>query len=306
MTELPHHLFCFGYGYTCNHLGDRLRREGWRISGTTRDNDKKADLRARGIKAWLFDYQKPLGDPAVFLDGVTHLLISTPPDDDGDPAFNIHANDILDIPSLRWVGYLSSTSVYGDRAGSTVDESTVAEPSSKRGSRRARAEAQWLSLYHERGLPVHIFRLAGIYGPGRSAIDTIRAGLARRIDKPGQTFSRIHVDDIAEVLRASMMKPNPGAIYNIADDCPAPSHEVIAYACELLGMPVPPLIPYEEADLTPMARSFYSDNKRVRNERVKTELGVTLKYPDYRSGLRACLEEDARNQASGRVATTTG
>lgn len=296
MTDSPYHLFCFGYGYTGDFLGDRLLREGWRVSGTTRDNDKKAALRARGVKAWLFDYQKPLGDPAAFLDGVTHLLISTPPDDDGDPAFNIHANDILAVPTLRWVGYLSSTSVYGDRGGNIVDESVVAEPSSKRGSRRARAEAQWIALFQSHHLPVHIFRLAGIYGPGRSALDTIRAGLARRVDKPGQIFSRVHIDDIVDVLLASMARPNPGAIYNVADDCPAPSHEVIAHACEMLGMPVPPLIPYEDADLTPMARSFYSDNKRISNERIKNELGVTLKYPDYKSGLRACIAAEETTQ----------
>lgn len=302
MTEPVGHLFCFGYGYTCDFLGEALLREGWRVSGTTRDNDKKTALRARGVKAWLFDYQKPLGDPAAFLDGVTHLLISTPPDDDGDPAFNIHAGDILDVPTLRWIGYLSSTTVYGDRAGSVVDENAIVEPNSKRGARRARAEAQWMSLFHERNLPVHIFRLAGIYGPGRSAIDTIRAGLARRVDKPGQVFSRVHVDDIASVLAASMRNPNPGAVYNVADDFPAPSHEVISYACELLGMAPPPLIPYEQADLTPMARSFYSDNKRVNNERMKRELGVRLQYPDYKSGLRACMNAESTHQSAAEAA----
>ena len=297
MPDSTNHLFCFGYGYTCDYLGDQLQEAGgWRISGTTRDREKRNLMRARGIKAWLFDYHKPLGDPAAFLEGVTHLLISTPPDDEGDPAFHIHVNDILELPSLQWVGYLSSTSVYGDRAGSIVDESVTAEPRSKRGSRRALAEAQWISLFHNNKLPVHIFRLAGIYGPDRSAIDTIRAGLARRVDKPGQIFSRIHVEDIVAVLLASMRAPNPGAIYNVADDLPAPSHEVIAYACELLGKPVPPLIPYDDADLTPMARSFYSDNKRVSNDKIKNELGVTLKYPDYKTGLRACLEAEKTAQ----------
>jgi len=304
MPNTDNHLFCFGYGYCCDYLGASLQNTGdWRISGTTRDNDKKAQLRARGIKTWLFDYQKPLGDPAAFFEGVTHLLISTPPDDDGDPAFNIHAADIAAIPSLRWIGYLSSTSVYGDHAGGIVNESFGAEPRSKRGSRRARAEAQWMSLFHNYNLPVHIFRLAGIYGPGRSALDTIRAGLALRIDKPGHIFSRIHVEDIVAALHASMRTPNPGTIYNLADDCPAPSHEVIAYACELLGMTVPPLIPYEEADLTPMARSFYSDNKRVSNERIKQDLGITLKYPDYKSGLQGCLATETVSQSPASEAT---
>lgn len=298
MTGSPNHLFCFGYGYSCDYLGHALQQEGgWRISGTTRDPEKQALMRARGIKSYLFDYQKPLGDPAAFLHGATHVLISTPPNDEGDPAFTIHANDVLEVPGVQWVGYLSSTSVYGDRAGSIVDESVVPEPSSKRGSRRARAETLWMSLLESNGLPVHVFRLAGIYGPGRSALDSVRAGLARRVDKPGQAFSRIHVEDIVNVLLASMRRPRPGAVYNVADDSAAPSHEVIAYACELLGLPIPPLVPYEEADLTPMARSFYSDNKRVSNELIKQELGIALKYPDYKAGLRACLESENHHGA---------
>ena len=151
-----------------------------------------------------------------------------------------------------------------------------------------RAEQEWLSLFHHNGLPVHIFRLAGIYGPGRSALDSVRAGVARRINKPGQVFNRIHVEDIVQVLMASMARPNPGAAYNLADDDPVPSWEVITYACELLGIEPPPILPYNEADMAPIARSFYSDNKRV-GKRIKTELGVQLKYPDYKKGIEACL-----------------
>jgi nucleoside-diphosphate-sugar epimerase len=228
---------------------------------------------------------------------VTHLLVSTPPDDHGDPTFLMHADDILALPTLKWVGYLSSTGVYGDRDGGWVDESSEVRPTSKRGSRRAKAEDQWMSLFFKNGLPVHIFRLAGIYGPGRSALDSVRAGVARRIDKPGHAFSRVHVDDIVQVLIASMNKPNPGAIYNIADDNAAPSHEVIAHACELLGLAPPPLIPFDEADMVPIARSFYADNKRVRNDRIKNELGVELLYPDYRSGLAACLAWERTHMA---------
>jgi hypothetical protein len=286
-------LFCFGYGYTCEFLAHALMQTGsWNIGGTTRDPEKRTFLRSRGVKAHLFDYEHPLGDPYFILDGTTHLLISTPPDDMGDPTFNMHAEDILRIPTLEWVGYLSTTGVYGDRDGGTVDEYSEIRPNSKRGSRRVRAEQEWYSLFQHYNLPLHIFRLAGIYGPGRSALDSVRAGVARRINKPGQVFNRIHVEDIVQVLMASMVKPNPGAAYNLADDDPVPSWQVITYACEILGLTPPPIIPYNEADMAPITRSFYSDNKRVLNNRIKRELGVNLKYPDFRKGIDACLEAE--------------
>ena len=180
--------------------------------------------------------------------------------------------------------------------GGIVDEYSEIRPNSKRGSRRVRAEAEWLSLLRGYGLPVHIFRLAGIYGPGRSALDSVRAGVARRINKPGQVFNRIHVEDIVQVFLASMEKPNPGAAYNLADDDPVPSWEVITYACEALGLTPPPLIPYNEADMAPITRSFYNDNKRVANNRIKRELGVQLKYPDYKKGIDACLAAERSSQ----------
>lgn len=302
MTEANQKLFCFGYGYSCDYLGYALQQAGgWQIAGTTRDPQKKALMKERGIKGYLFDYEKPLNDPALFLKDVTHLLISTPPDDEGDPVFLMHGEDIARQSSIRWIGYLSSTGVYGDRGGAWVDENTEIQPGTKRGSRRALAEAQWLSLLHDHGCPVHVFRLAGIYGPGRSALDSVRAGVARRIDKPGHAFSRIHVDDIVQILMASMAMPSPGAVYNCGDDCAAPSHEVIKYACELLGITPPPLIPYSEADMAPIARSFYSDNKRIRNDKIKQELGITLRYPDYRAGLMGCLEAE---QLAGKAAAT--
>jgi hypothetical protein len=289
----PHRLFCFGYGYCCDYLGhDLMQRGGWSVHGTTRDPEKKALLSGRGISASFFDMKTPLGDPDVLLRGTTHLLISTPPGDEGDPSFLAHMDDILKLDSLEWVGYLSTTGVYGDRGGEWVDESSERRPTSRRGSRRQKAEDQWLSLYEGHGLPVHIFRLAGIYGPGRSALDSIRAGVARRVDKPGHAFSRIHVEDIVRGLLASMENPKPGRIYNFADDEAVPSHEVIAYACELLGRPVPVLEPYDVADLSPMARSFYNDNKRVRNERMKAELVGALKYGTYREGLKGCLDAE--------------
>lgn len=293
MVQASKKLFCFGYGYTCDYLAHALNAQGdWSIAGTTRDLEKRTLLRSRGVKAHLFDYEHPLGDPYSILHGTTHLLISTPPADEGDPTFVMHAEDLLQIPTLQWVGYLSTTGVYGDREGGTVDEYSEIRPNNRRGSRRVRAEQQWFSLLQQYGLPLHIFRLAGIYGPGRSALDSVRAGVARRIDKPGQVFNRIHVEDIVQVLMASMDHPNPGAAYNLADDDPVPSHEVILYACQLLGITPPPLIPYDEADMAPIARSFYKDNKRVSNRRIKEQLGVALKYPDFRKGLEACLEAE--------------
>lgn len=293
-------LFCFGYGYTADYLGYALQQhdDGWTIGGTTRDEERRRELLSRRIRARIFDYEHPIPDPHTRFNRFTHLLICTPPDDNGDPVFNMHANELVDLPNLKWVGYLSSTGVYGDRGGGDVTESSEVRPISQRGSRRALAEQQWLSLHQRYGLPVHIFRLSGIYGPGRSALDSIRAGVARRIDKPGHVFNRIHVDDIIQTLLASFAQPNPGSIYNLADDNPVPSHEVIAYACQLLGLNPPPLIPFDEADMAPIALSFYKDNKHVRNDKVKSELGVQLKYPDYKSGLEGCLqaEEHAKSQ----------
>ncbi|MGH1398152.1 MAG: SDR family oxidoreductase [Alphaproteobacteria bacterium] len=292
MTESRKKLFCFGYGYTCDYLGHELLSRGWQVAGTTRDSEKRDDLRARGVDAHIFDFSCPLPDPLFVLDGVTHLVISTPPGDEGDPAFLMHAQDILNIPTLEWVGYLSTTGVYGDRDGDWVDENSEIRPNSQRGSRRVMAEEQWQSLVKGHDLPVHYFRLAGIYGPGRSALDTIRAGVARRIEKPGHAFSRIHVEDIVQVLIASMERHNAGAAYNVCDDLAAPSHEVIAHACDMLGRPIPPLIPIEDADLSPMARSFYNDNKRVKNARIKDELGVALKYTNYIDGLQGCMDAE--------------
>ena len=293
-------LFCFGYGYTCDYLGYELAQAGalraipvnWSLAGTTRDPEKKRELTARGIKAYIFDFNRPIPDPQYMLRDVTHILVSTPPSDLGDTSYLMHAQDLLDLPMLEWIGYLSTTGAYGNRDGGWVDETAEPRPTTKRGARRHRAEEQWLSMYQEHGLPVHIFRLAGIYGPGRSALDSVRAGIARRINKPGHAFSRIHVDDIVQVLIASMNNPKPGSIYNVCDDSPAPSHEVIDYACKLVGKVSPPLIPFDEADLAPMTRSFYAENKRIHNDKIKKELGVTLKYSNYKDGLQGCLDAE--------------
>jgi nucleoside-diphosphate-sugar epimerase len=283
-------LFCFGLGYTALALARELAAEGWRIGGTTRAADKRARLAAEGFAMHEFARDRPLEDAAAALTGATHVLSSIAPDEAGDPVLAHHLADLRRCATLSWVGYLGTTGVYGDRGGAWVDETGAVAPTMPRTRWRAAAERHWLAS----GLPVHIFRLAGIYGPGpgRNALEAVRAGTARRIVKPGQVFGRVHVDDIVQVLRASIARPNPGAIYNVADDEPAPPQDVIAFACALLGVAPPPEVAYDEAELSPMARSFYLDNRRVCNRRIKEELGVRLRYPSFREGLTAILAQD--------------
>lgn len=284
-------MFVFGLGFSARALSELLLAEGWTVRGTTRSSEKALRLSEMGIEAHLFDAGQPLADLSV-LDGVTHLLASVPPGPDGDPVLIHHGPDLaVRAGEIRWAGYLSTTGVYGDRGGEWVDENAALDPATERGARRVAAEAAWYRLWREHGLPVHLFRLAGIYGPGRNALETVRQGKARRVVKPGQVFSRTHVRDIAAVLAASMAQPNPGAAYNVCDDDPAPPQDVIAHACALLGVNPPPEIPFEEAELSEMARSFYTESKRVSNARIKDELGVELAYPDYRAGLAALLAE---------------
>jgi nucleoside-diphosphate-sugar epimerase len=282
-------LFVFGLGYTAQALARRLKPLGWIVAGTSQTAERAQALTAEGLAAQAFDGRRPLADTTALL-RATHVLSSVPPADSGDPVLAHHAADLAASKTLKWAGYLSTTGVYGDRQGEWIDERAGLHPTGPRGRARVAAEQAWLDLVRF-GVPVHVFRLAGIYGPGRSALDTVREGKARRIVKPGQVFSRIHVDDIAAVLEASMAQPNRGAVYNVCDDEPAPPQDVIAYACALLGVEAPPEVSYAEAakGMSEMARSFYDDNKRVANRRIKDELGVTLAYPDYRAGLRALL-----------------
>jgi nucleoside-diphosphate-sugar epimerase len=279
VTAVHRHFLCLGLGYSARVLAGRLGDDGWRVTGTSRD-PQEPDCRC-------FNRDTPL--PSSAFAGISHILVSIPPDGSGDPALDRHADDIATLPGLAWLGYLSTTGVYGDRAGDWVDENSELRPSGPRGQRRVAAEAGWQGLWRRRGVSVHIFRLAAIYGPGRSPFDALRAGAARRIAKPGQVFSRIHVDDLAGVLAASIARPRPGAVYNVCDDEPAAPEAVVAHAASLLGLPTPPLMPFEAAGLSPMARSFYDDNKRVSNALIKKELGVRLRYPNYRAGLAAIL-----------------
>ncbi|EEE37519.1 NAD-dependent epimerase/dehydratase [Rhodobacteraceae bacterium KLH11] len=255
----------------------------WRIIGTTRDPKQLEAIRASGAEPRIWPGAQP------DLEGVTHLLISTAPTADGDPVLaELRAGIAAHAGQFKWVGYLSTTAVYGDHQGGWVDETTPTAPTAERGRWRVRAETQWAGVPN---LPLHIFRLAGIYGPGRGPFSKLRRAGLRRIIKPGQVFSRVHVEDIAQVLIASMGRPNPGAIYNVCDDEPVPPQDVIGYAAELQGLPLPPAVPFDKADLTPMARSFYNENKRVRNNRIKDELGVSLLYPNYRLGLEALMRD---------------
>ncbi len=295
----PPKLLCFGFGATARalvgDLAEDVKPAGWEVVGTCRDRAEIEDQNVlEGVTVHEFNRQRPLtGD--VFA-GVTHILSSVPPDEDGDPVLGVHGQELAAMAGLYWVGYLSTTGVYGDCGGGWVDEESPLNPSGERGRRRAAAESGWRALGKDSRLPVHIFRLAGIYGPGRSALDTVRSGQAKKVIKPGQLFSRIHRADLVRVLRASMDRPRLddaelAAVYNVCDDEPAPPQDVTDFACSLLGVEPPPPVPFEEAELSEMARSFYADNKRVRNERIKKELGVTLEFPDYRSGLEAIFRD---------------
>ena len=274
-------LLSLGHGYSAAALARLLLPQGWTVIGTTRSAEKAAVLRASGVEPLVWP-----GDLGPALARATHILASAGPDSAGDPF--LRAVPEIAGSGAEWVGYLSTTAVYGDHQGGWVDEETPLTPASVRGRWRVAAEAEWLAS----GLPVHIFRLAGIYGPGRGPFAKVREGSARRIIKPGQVFSRTHVEDIAQVLEASIRRPNPGAAYNVCDDDPAPPEDVLSEAARLLGLPEPPAVDFDVAEMTPMARSFYEESKRVRNDRIKRELGVTLLYPDYRTGLKALLEEE--------------
>lgn len=280
-------LLCFGFGYVAAHLARRLGAGWGRVVGTARAPASVLDA-ADGVARRIFSRDEPLDGETVA--AATHVLVSIPPDAAGDPARDAHGDALAASPRLAWLGYLSTTGVYGDHGGALVDESAELRAAGARGRARLAAERLWLDLADRRGLPAHVFRLAGIYGPGRSALDDLVAGRARRLDKPGHVFSRIHVEDIVQALAASMARPRPGAIYNLADDAPAPGHEVVAEAARRLGRPAPPLVPYAAAEpaLSAMAREFYAESRRVANGRLKRELGVVLSAPSFREGLARC------------------
>ena len=275
-------LFVFGLGYSARHFVAGLR--GARVVGTSREARKgTADA---GVEILAFDGAK--ADPAIEarLAESDTLLVSIPPSADGDPVLARFAGALAASP-WRVIVYLSTVGVYGDHGGAWVNETSALRPSSARNRARVEVEQAWLKLGRVIGAPVHILRLAGIYGPGRNALANLREGRARRIVKPGQVFNRIHAADIAQAIGLAIERGGEGGVWNVADDEPAAPQDVIAFAAGLLGMKPPPEAAFEAAEMTPVARSFYGDNKRVSNAKLKRELGFAPLYPSYREGLRA-------------------
>ena len=281
-------LLSLGHGYSARCLSNLLSSEGgWRVIGTTRSESEVGAVKASGAEARIWPEERlnvDIGDS-------THILVSIAPTADGDPVLQEFSDAIASAERLKWVGYLSTTSVYGDRDGGWVDEDSELRPTTARGKFRLGAERAWQELADQAGLPLHLFRLAGIYGPGRGPLHQLLNGRRTQIVRSGQLFNRIHVRDIARVLQASMLRPDPGTVYNVCDDFPARSHEVMEFAAKLTGMQPPEKVAFVEADMSEMARSFHSESKRVRNGRIKSRLGIELQYPDYKSGLRALKGE---------------
>ncbi|WP_370644913.1 SDR family oxidoreductase [Microvirga sp. ACRRW] len=275
-------LFVFGLGYSAHAF---IRSNSWtHVAGTVREHDKAQRLKQDGISAHALSQDDT--DLTDDLRRADAILVSVPPDAEGDPILKRFSNKIASSKA-SWIGYLSTTGVYGDHAGMWVDEATPATPQSRSSVQRYAAEQVWLDLGRQTGKAVQIFRLTGIYGPGRNALANLAQGTARRIVKPGQVFNRIHVEDIAATLAASLRKPRAGAIYNVTDDEPAPPQDVVTFASWLASVEPPPEIAFEAAEMSPVARSFYAENKRVSNRLIKEELGVRLAYPTYREGLQA-------------------
>ncbi len=289
-------LFIFGAGYSSLAFVRRLQSAVHDISGTTRDADKIAELRENGVLPFLFDGQNSSDDLGNKLSQATHLLISIAPPreaegDDVDPVLKVFGNTIREaVPDLKWIGYLSTVGVYGNHHGAWVDESAPTTPVSARSIQRDQAEKKWLALATSINVPLTILRLSGIYGPGRNAFRTIEAGRSRRLVKKDQLFNRIHVTDIAQALELASSRCVNG-IFNITDNQPAPPQDVVTFAHQLMNREPPPELDFETADITPMARSFYGENKRVSNSRSKSELGMDYQYPNYKTTLARMWHE---------------
>ena len=280
-------LFVFGLGFSGRTIAERHIGRGHHVAGTVRSSSKSQILSAAGITTRVFGPDG--GDDVIAADIARSdaLLLSVPPGTSGDPVLATYTQQIAAAPNLRWIGYLSTIGVYGNHDGAWIDEQTPATPTNARSIERAQAEQAWLAFGAASNKPVHIFRLAGIYGPGQSQLVQLARGTAKRIVKPGQVFNRIHVEDIARTVEASFARPRAGAIYNVTDDEPAPPQDVVTFAASLCSIAPPPEISLDDAGLTEMGRSFYAESKRVRNNLLRDELGVTLAYPTYREGLTA-------------------
>ena len=289
MTAVPGRLLCLGCGYVAEALARHLLARGWSVSGTTRDPDRACELQKTGIEV------PPLpapgaeaGIPAGLLAEASHILVSAAPTETGDPFFPRVRDALTARPEKpRWLGYLSSTAVYGDRDGGWVTETARLRPGSPRARRRVQAETGWQRLGGETGVPVQVFRLSAIYGPGRDPFDRLRAGMTSYPEHPGRVVSRIHIDDITRALAATLPSPDPGAVFNLADDCPAPRGAFLAHASELLGIAQPRPVAADEVELSPMAREFLQESRRVSNQKLKRMLLPSLEHPTYREGLAA-------------------
>jgi nucleoside-diphosphate-sugar epimerase len=278
-------LFAFGLGYSARRILARL--PGVEASGATRGAAGAAAWRREGVAAFAADDQNAQGEIVARLREAEILVVSAPPGEAGDPALVGFAEAISAASALARIVYLSTVGVYGDHAGAWVDEASGCAPSSRRSEWRLEAERNWREFGNTRAVAVDILRLAGIYGPGRNALAKLRAGEARRIVKPGQVFNRIHVDDLAAIAVRLIAMGGPGGVWNVADEAPAPPEDVIAFAAELIGLPPPPEEDFATSELSQMARSFYADNRRVRVDKLRRELGYRWLYPTYREGLSA-------------------
>ena len=283
-------ILILGLGYSAGFFARAVLAQGWEVTGTVRSAEKAAALSRQGIRTLVFGGFAVSSALAKAVAEADAVLVSVQPAEDGDPALGPLRDALIAAPNLRWIGYLSTIGVYGDQSGAWVDEATPPAPTNDRTRQRVDIEEAWLQLGRDSGKPVQIFRLSGIYGPGRNAITKLRTGTANRLIKPGQVFNRIHVDDIAGVLMASLAQPRQGAVYNVTDDEPGPPQDVITFAAGLTGLEPPPEIPFEQAKLSPMAASFYGESKRVSNALVKREFGYAFRYPTYREALRALAQ----------------
>jgi hypothetical protein len=300
-------LFAFGLGYSARVLADRLARDGWQVAGTVRCPRNLEELCDQGYDVTHLSNEAGGVEQPPRLKGTTHILHSIPPCAAGDQSLARYRQEIAALSSLQWIGYLSTVGVYGNLEGEWADEGTSPQANTVAMLARLAAEQGWLEFGEETGVAVHVFRLAGIYGPGRCVFDRLRNGTAQRVKKDGQVFSRVHVEDVASVLEASMRRPRAGAIYNVADDEPVAPDEVVTYAADLLGVPMPPEIPFDQAELAPSAKSFYDGSSRIRNDRIKSELGVTLTYPTFREGLAALVPQSpVDTRESPRIVKRTG
>ncbi|RFB75570.1 SDR family oxidoreductase [Methylovirgula sp. 4M-Z18] len=285
-------LLIFGLGYTAQYYVRHHAADGTQIVGTARTQDKVAALTQAGFNALVFDGQH--GTPELYeaLARAEHVLVSIPPDGLRDPVLDVLRDALAVTAQLTRIVYLSTVGVYGDHGGAWVDETTAPNPKSARSVARVAVENEWSALAAQTGKAVHILRLAGIYGPGRNTFVNLRNGTAKRLIKPDQVFNRIHVEDIARAIRAAFAHDG-GGLWNVTDDYPAPPQDVVTYGASLLGVEPPAEQDFASARLTAMARSFYGENKRVSNAKMKRDLGVALAYPTYREALAAILKDEA-------------